>query len=587
MSGDEEKKGTQEKELGPVSRTLERIIEIFEKDRFTPLTAFAFLIAVGVIRSVSESLLFEFERTFSIYLVAQHTAFNFPVLIMGTLILSLASGTSLRKVYNAVIPGFAIVTLPPFFDLLLGQVGLEHAGLYSYHADGLTFVQKLGEIYPPNMLLADEISTGLRVMVVSIMILSGLYISIKVKIGESLFHLKERKFRPILKKISRLFFGVFGIWIVVWFIVAIVPTAITLAGTELESRIIIFDYFTFYLRDLTEYYIFIAEMGYDNVGFLAELMILQQRSLYIIMFFFSLSTIMMILSMYLKYPSLLKKIFSALKITIVLPLTVSALLGSAVLHLNDPNFVEGWALDPTYVLHFTYVFYIGAIGFFLGTFGSFVLDYYKEKNILSEKVSKHMAIVSLLAGGSFAFLMGPVRISLIFIPATILVYGTFRLKQRDLDHISTITYSAACFTVYFLGIFSPTVWKTKQEAAGGDGLTTLNIPRRPELTMELIGVGVIVLLLVLAGGLIKYLLEEDLLSEWMSSSNQIIPLLLIATAMLPGFIFNDIVHLLVFSSLGVGSAILTDEDMPFTHVIVISLILSYIIIDLWGLVPSL
>ncbi len=49
---------------------------------------------------------------------------------MGALILSMASDTPLRKVYNTILPGFAIVMLPPFIDYYV--LGLSGAELFTY-----------------------------------------------------------------------------------------------------------------------------------------------------------------------------------------------------------------------------------------------------------------------------------------------------------------------------------------------------------------------------------------------------------------------------------------------------------------------
>jgi len=579
-------------ESGFVFNSLERLISWFEKDRFTPLTAFVFLIVVGIIRSVSESLLFEFERSFSMYLIAQHTAFNFPVLILGSLVLSLASNTPLRKVYNTILPGFAIVILPPFIDLIRGRIGAEYAGQYGYHAEGLTFIHKIGDIYPSNMLLAEEISTGLQIMVVTIMCLSGLYIAVKVRIDESIYLFAEKKFKKIFKKISAIFFGVFGIWVVVWFIVAIVPSVITFLGEGLDSMIVVFDYYTIYLEELTEYYLFIGEYGYESheISILAELMLLQHRALYITMFFFVLSTILMILSMYLRYRDIFRKICSSLKATFILPLTVSALLGNGILRMIDPDFGQGWSLDPTFVLHFPYVFYIGAMGFFLGTFGCFVLDYYSENGILSKKSSKNMAIISLLVGGSFAFLMGPYLTSSIFIPTAILIYITFRIKNRDSELFSglyTLTYSLGCFLVYILGIYTPSVWKTKIYDEDVGEHTVLNLSRRPDLSFEVLGFGIILMIVIFAAALIYHLLERGLLKEWVEYSKQTLLIILLIISFLPGLIFNDLYDLIIFGTLGVSSVVLTDEEISFIPVITVSLILLYILLSLWELFPTI
>ncbi len=585
MSKDPKKKENQNPESGPISRVLERLIKIFEKDRFTPLTAFIFLVILGIIRSVSESLIYEY-RVFSMYLVVQHTAFNFPVLILGSLILSLAADTPLRKTYNAILPGFAIVILPPFIDyFILGYAGAEHSHLYAYYAAEVPFFQKIGDLYPPNMLLAEEISSGLQRMVLSIMTLSGLYVAVKVKIGESIRLFSERNFMPILKKVCAIFFGVFGIWIVVWFIVAIVPTSISLE----EGGVVIFDYFSF--LPYSRYYIFIEQYGYTSAevfaesGGLAEHLALQQRSLYLTMVFSVLSFGFMLLSMRLKHRKVLKKIFSTLKLSVILPTTVSALLGSAILHISDPDFIEGWAIDPTYVLHFPYIFYIGAMGFLLGCFGCFILDFYREENILSKTSSKNMALISFLAGGSYAFLMGPIRISLIFVLATFLMFVSFRREERAFSILSSLTFSTACFVIYMMGVYTPAIWKTRTRDI--EGYITVDLPRRPELTAQILGLGIIIFLIILGMSLLTYVLEKDLLSKWSDSPQIILSAVLIALAFLPAIMFNDLDHLIVFGSLGFASILLSDEDLPFVPMGISSFILIYILLSLWGLIPSL
>ncbi|MFW6144966.1 MAG: hypothetical protein ACOC55_05285, partial [Candidatus Natronoplasma sp.] len=558
-------------------------IEIFEKDRFTPLTAFIFLVILGIIRSVSESLIYEY-RVFSMYLVVQHTAFNFPVLIMGSLILSLAADTPLRKTYNAILPGFAIVIVPPFVDyFILGYSGAEYSYLYSYHAADIPFFMKISDLYPPNILMAEEISSGLRRMVISIMTLSGLYVAVKVKIWKSIRLFSEREFEPIVKKICSIFFGVFGIWVVVWFIVAIVPTSISLE----EGTVVIFDYFSF--LPYSKYYVFIEQYGYNTgeifseTGGLAGNMALQQRALYLTMIFSVLSFGFMLLSMHLKYRSLLKKIFSSLRLTVLLPTTVSALLGSAVLHLTDPDFTEGWALNPSYVLHFPYIFYIGAAGFFLGCFGCFISDYHREENILSKTASKQMSIISLLAGGSFAFLMGPLRIPLIFGLAAILMYLSFRRGEKTFDLLSSFIFSSSCFLAYLIGVYSPTIWKTRIYDV--EGHMTVDLPRTPELTAEVIGLGLIIFLLILSVSILTYVLDKELLSGWIDSPLAL-PAILLLLSFLPALMFNEWHHLVVFASLGVASVLLTDNDLPFIPLGISSLLLFYILLSLWGLIPG-
>jgi len=569
-----------------ISSYLEQLIEFFEKDRFTPLTAFIFMVVIGTVRSVAESLIYEYP-VFSTYLVIQHIAFNFPVLIMGALVLSIAADTPLWKTYNAILPGFAIVMVPPFVDyFIFGYAGAEHSGIYAYFAADVPFYQKIVDLYPPIMLFSEDISVGLRRMALSIITLSGLYVAVKVRIWESIKLISEKKFKPVLKKVGAIFFGAYGVWVVAWFISSLVPTSISLQ----EGNVVVLDFFKF--PPYTKYYVFIQEYGYgmseilSNGGGLATNMALQQRSLYLTMFFFIISTGFVFLSMRLRYRSVLKKILSTLKITYILPTFVSALLGSAVLHLLDPDFSKGWAIDPTYVLHFPYIFYIAAMGLLLGCFGCFISDYYKEEKILPKSYSRNMAIISLLAGGSFAFLMGPIRITLIFLLATGLIYLSFRKREETSKIYPGVVYSVACSVIYFIGVMTPAFWKTREYDTYTGEFSTLDLSRSPGITSEVIGLMLILFFLILIVNVLAHLLKEGKISEWLDSSGLNLPLILLGIAFLPAIMFHEIHHLIVFGTLGVASVLLTDEDLSFVPMGIASLSLFYVVLSLWGIAPG-
>ncbi len=559
--------------LGLISRLLNRLIAFFEKDRFNLITAFIFMIIIGVVRSVAESLIFEYP-VFSMYLVVQHTAFNFPVLVMGALILSMASDTPLRKVYNTILPGFAIVMLPPFIDyFFLGYSGAEHAHIYAYYAADVEFIHKIPDLNPFNMLFAEEISSGLKRMAISIMFLSGLYVAVKVRFIESIKLLFQRRIRPFLRNISAIFFGVFGIVVVIWFIGAIVPSVITFD----PGGVVIFDYYT--IRPTVSHYLFIENYGFtypEIIGTEVELglagrLAQQQRSLFITMFFFILTTSFMIISLQIQHKDLLKKIFATLRLPLVLITTISSLLGAAVLHLTDPTFENGWALDPTYILHIPYLFYIGAMGFLLGCFASYVLEYNKENPKLPKWASKNMAIVSLLAGGSFAFLMCPGTKFIVFVIAVLLIYFTFRRGTMMLPPLESLTLSSACVTLYFLGIFTPSIWKIRAWN------TTIDLSRRPYISGSVMLLGLIIFLTILIGNMIPYLIERGAFTNKNS-----LGLIAFSLVLMPLLMFNQLWDMLIFGALGATSFMLTDEDIPFVPLMISTIGLIYIALRLWG-----
>lgn len=557
--------------IDKVSGLFKNTIDFFEKDRFNLITAFIFLVVIGIVRSVSESLIYEYQ-IFSFYLVVQHTAFNFPVLVMGSLIISIASDTPLRKVYNTILPGFAIVLLPPFVDyFMLGFGGAEFSELYAYYAAGELFIDKFQDLNPINMLMAPEISTGLKFMAVSILILTGLYISVKVRLIESIKKVTDGIYRPFLRNLCSLFFGVYGIVVVIWFISSIVPSIITFTDS-----VVIFDYIS--IEPKYTHYLFIGQYGYienEIFGTAAEMglagqLALQQRSLYITMFFVILTVSIVLLSLYIKHRTLLKKIFGSLRSSLIMVTTLSALLGSAVLHITDPDFLKGWALDPNYILHIPYLFYIAGTGFLLGCMGSFVLEYYRDEPKLPKWVSKNMAIVSLIAGGSFAFIMCPGIKFGIFLFSAILIYIAFRKGSLRLRPPEAFAFASACLLIYFTGLLSPSIWKIR---SGG---MTIDLPRTPQIGGPVLLLGTVIFLTVLMVQLFPLLPEKDIFkAKWKLGT---IALLIV---ILPVVMLRGTLDILVFGALGASAMMLTDEDLTMIPKVVSALGMLYILFRLW------
>ncbi len=556
-------------------------VEFFEKKKFTPLTAFIFLVILGIIRSVTESIWFEY-RVFSLYLIVQHTAFNFPVLVMGVLILSIASKTSLIKVYNAVLLGFVLVIMPPFMDyFVLGQYGAEYSHLYAYYAAEFSFIDKIPGINPIIMLTSEEISAGLRRMVLSIMTFSAFYIAIKIEIWDLFTSTSKKIWHKILKKFSALYFGVFGIWLVVWFISNIVPSVISME----EKGIVVMDYFVF--RPYSKYYVFMLEHGYTETevfseeGFnMAYSLLLQQRSLFVTMFFFLLTITMILLSLYILHRTFLKKTLASLKVPLLISTTFSALLGSSVIHLIDPDFSQGLALDPSYVLHFPYIFYIAIMGFFLGCFGSYIIQFKNEERIISKYKAKQMAIISLLGGGSFAFLMGPFRALPIFLICAGLIYLAFKDGEYIFNFGRSALFSLACMLSFFIGVNTPDVWRLTVIDHGSVG--TLTLARNPQLTGEILGLALVIFTVVFLITYLPTLLEKLNMSHEFPVSLVFLPIFFI-----PLLFYWTLGLLTVIGSLGVITSILYNKELHLFPLSTLMIGMSYLILELYGLAPSI
>ncbi len=557
-------------------------IDYLENINITPLTAFAFLVVIGFVRSITESIFFEYP-VFSMYLIVQHTAFNFPVLIMGVLILKLATDHSLNKVYTIITLGFVFVLLPPFIDyFILGLGGAEQSGLYAYFQPELTFFDRLPNLNIVNMMTAEEISTGLKRMVLMIMISSGLYIALKNRVQDLAANVKRKDWKKVTHKISSMYFGVYGIWMVVWFISSVVPTAFSFK----DGGVVVLDYIK--LNLYTKYYLFMKEYGYmiDEIAppggeaGLAAWLAQQQRSLFITMFFVILATSMMIFTLWVTHRGLLRKMFKSIRKGLVLVTTGSALLGTAVLHLLDPGFLEGWALDPRFVMHVPYIFYIAGMGFFLGCFASFLIEYGREESILDKSYSKQMAIVSLLAGGSFAFLMGPTRALLLFSVAVLLTYFAFKDGKSMPSIFESGLFSIACMFLFLIGIYTPDVWKLRVDDGTGT-FSTLNLSRTPQLTGTVMSLMLILIITVFLLSALPMIIEK---MEWVAAFPG--SLVFIPIFMLPAAIGVELITIASVCVIGFFVAIIMDKELTKFPMTMLGLCLLIYVMDLWGFIPS-
>lgn len=553
------------------------IVEYLENVPLTPVTAFAFLVVIGVVRSVTESVFFEYP-VFSMYLVVQHTAFNFPVLVMGVLILKLASGAQLKKVYTIIILGFVFVAIPPFIDYyILGHAGVEDSSLYGYFAADLTFFDKVPDLNIVNMWRAEEISSGLKIMGTSILICAGLYVAVKRKFFTIFTEIRNRMWKPVVNKLVTLFFAMYGIWMVIWFISAVVPTVFSFT----EKGITIFDHIN--LSIYSRYYIFMERYGYSlseitMVEGMGSALAKQQRSLYITMLFFILTTAVMLITMRMTHRDLFGKIIRSIRKPVVLITTGSALLGSAAVHMLDPDYSMGWALNPGYILHVPYVFYIGAMGFFLGTFASFVSSYGREGAELPKWASKNMALVSLMAGGSFAFLMGPFRALPIFAVCAGLIYLCFKEGNEIFTLFHSLLFSVVCSLIFLLGVYTPDVWKMRILAdATSLKFVTLDLARTPSLDGS-----VVLLMMALFTAVFVVTFFPRICGKMERVCTLPGSLVLLPVFLMPAAVGVGLIALGIVAALCIFALILMDKDLAHLPIPFFGMALFVYALDLWG-----
>jgi len=562
------------------SFNIRSFIEFLEKDRFTPLTAFLYLILIGFLRSVSESLYFEYP-VFSKYIIAQHIAFNLPVLVLGVLVIQRATRVPLRKVFNVVLLGFWITVLPPFIDkYMFGLHGYEYSSMYAYYAgfEGALFIEKVALIIPSHIIAAEHISPGLRFMIVSIVLFSALYIIIKLELYK-IKHLINNK-KELIGKVASFIFGFVGIWFVVWFIISTVPTIISLEG----NNIVILDYIRSSI--LESHYLFFSEYDKspwavnDTISF-AEGTILQQRSLFITMYFTILTGISLLGSIYITNKKLLKEMIKRVRNPLVYSTTLLSLLGTGILHLTDGDFTKGWAIDPTYPLHIPYIFFAAAMGFFLGCFAIFCQRTFmseKGKDDFSTKKDKNLAIVSLLAVVSFSLLMGAFNT----FPLALFFLGVIFISSFYAEEFSIFTESISFTSIgifsFLLGFYTPGRWKSVTWAIPENGLDpntfeTTNLTRSPPFTGTIVGFIIIIAVVMVCLFYFSKLLEKDKFPLDYPKSLVILPIFL-----LPNLIFQEIILVVLFGVIGAFCITFMDakNDLPLY-----ALLLQMIVLLIW------
>lgn len=567
---------------------INHIFEFLEEDRFTVLTAFIYLVILGIIRSLAESLIFEYP-TFSLYLLAQHIAFNFPVLILGVIVIKVATGSNLRKIYNIILLGFWVVILPPFIDYyIFGFSGIEHSYLYSYYGENFTFINKIPSIYPKYILMDKSVSPGLRFMLASLVILSSAYVAFKINIQKIGVLLKNKMYKPVVKKISAVFFSGMGIWIVMWIINSTVPTVISLK----EEGPVILDHFTF--RIYNKYYIFLTDYNYSlrdifpsafgdthEIG-LAEGLAMQQRSLFLIMYFFIFSFVALIFTFWFFKENLYYKIVRKIKPAVVSIFSSISLLGLSVTHLIDEDYSKGFAIDPKYVLHFPYVFNILFISIFLGLFASFVYSYYNNND---KYLDKQLIIGSLLGAISLTFLLTEYKIFIILSIAIILIWFVFKSEKTLAKLLENILFSTSCISMFLIGFYSPSIWKIRtyetinaiNDIPDKSTYLTLNFSRSPYMTGTVIGIiSLSFISIFILNYISKFLINGKL--DYPKSY------LILPVFLLPLIWFNNLDYLIVFPVIGLIASTLVNKENVHLPMYLLSLEFIYIFLRVTGII---
>ncbi len=105
---------------GLVSRKIDRLVEFLEKDRLPLLGIFFYVIALALVRDLSEYYLLDAQFVSTphpwIFSIAHHVSFYVVIFLGLVLLLSAFSGRGVRRSTNFISSIFWIILLPPYID---------------------------------------------------------------------------------------------------------------------------------------------------------------------------------------------------------------------------------------------------------------------------------------------------------------------------------------------------------------------------------------------------------------------------------------------------------------------------------------
>ncbi len=436
--------------------TLESLINFVEKDRFTILTALLYIIIIGVIRSVSESYAGAYPG-FGIHLLTQHVMFYFAVFFTGAVAISILGDIDIKTVLNVQLFGFWINMVPAFFDLLIYGRGFTLATGYNF----LSVHRVLTPLYWIDPFYAlENTSIGLKTMLILMCLLPAMYVATK-------WYLKPDEDKTGTKTVNIITRGV-ATFYAVWFVIAWIGGMLLFINIDFHtSDVIIFD--SIRQPILQAYYTGISPWG--DAFFMvhdATFLIIQQRSLYMILDYVIFLILSIMPTLYLWKKDSLKIIIRSLDPLFLVYSALAYLIGILL----------AGVVQPAYILHWPYV----AFGYlvFVCTWEAVRLSTRKQKETISKKRRKkkqssvkeayladilgedeyrYVPYALLIFAAIFAVNLGPLSIIMI---AVLLAAGAIYLKSDAESSTATYVISLTGLLAFVNGIITPSMWYIKE-----------------------------------------------------------------------------------------------------------------------------
>jgi len=471
-----------------------KLLDFLEKDRFNLTAALVYIFIIAGIRSFLEAHVGQYHG-YGRYLFTQHVLLSYPQLLMAALVIYLITKRHPKKIMNVFLLGWGMLLIPPFVDYLIyGEGGVELGAQYEYlsvHEIVPALINGWNPVYIYNVG-----SAGQGAMFLSLMIAGASYIALITRLNQKVLLIFKDKIvdKKLLRKTLQTVGGYFGIYLVVWFI-----GSFKFIMRMEDQYYIILNRFTtpFY----SKYYIFFEEYGYPEelifppegegiIGLPTNLITNQSRLIYS-SFFILLAIITLFILLYLSEREKLKAILKSIPKRNTVLSSLTLLLGITSIHMIDPDFSKGFAIDPTYLLHMPYMFFSISIIVLLVFFSYFVYRYTSwEKDVqdmLDENFSRyhyfHLSASCALAALYFSIVLGYISfsISLVWIVLSMFVFS----KERNIfrHELKLTTFGLLSF---FQGFFTPNAWRSYiLDLHGEVEVTEEVVARRPPMTWQI------------------------------------------------------------------------------------------------------
>ncbi len=475
-----------------------RLLDFLEKDRFNLTTALIYVFIIAGVRSFMEAHVGVYHG-YGRYLFTQHVLLSYPQLLMAALVVYLVTKRPPKKIMNFFLLGWWLLLIPPFADYIIyGERGVELGIQYEYWS--------IHEILPAlvnswNPAFVYSIgSHGQGMMFLGLMVGTAFYVALVTRFHQKLLSLFRDKIadRGLLKKTLQTIGGYFGIYLVVWFIGSF--KFIIRMG---EDHYILLNRFRtpFY----SEYYVFFREYGYPSelifpegagmIGLPSNLITNQSRLIYS-SFFILLAIVTLFILLYLSERKKLKAMLKALPKKNIALCWSSALLGVTSVHMMDPDFSKGFAVDPTYLLHMPYVFFSVLIIALLVLFSHFVHRYssWDEDNddrsdtYFSKYHHLHLSASSALAALYFSIILGYISFTLSIFWIVLSIFVFSREENFFRKELKLATFGLLSF---FYGFYAPNAWRSYVvDLIGEVEVTREVIARRPPITAQILMISI-------------------------------------------------------------------------------------------------